>query len=63
MSSQPITTPYNLASLTPQQLQVEATISRNKILALDEQVAEQNDRLTEIEVLLIEYHAARRAEE
>ena len=62
MSSQPITTPYDLASLTPQQLQVEATISRNKILALDEQVAEQNDRLTEIEVLLIEYHAERRAE-
>jgi len=62
VSSQPITTPYDLASLTPQQLQVEATISRNKILALDEQVAEQNDRLTEIEVLLIEYHAERRAE-
>ena len=63
MSSQPITTPYNLSELTPQQLQVEATISRNKIMALDEQVAEQNDRLTEIEVLLIEYHAERRASE
>ena len=61
MSSQPITTPYNLSELTPQQLQVEATISRNKIMALDEQVAEQNDRLTEIEVLLIEYHEERRA--
>ena len=61
MSSQPITTPYNLSDLTPQQLQVEATISRNKIMALDEQVAEQNDRLTEIEVLLIEYHEERRA--
>ena len=62
MSSQPITAPYDLATLTPQQLQVEATISRNKIMALDEQVAEQNDRLTEIESLLIEYHAERRAE-
>jgi len=62
MSSQPITTPYNLSDLTPQQLQVEASICRNKIVALDEQVAEQNDRLTEIEVLLIEYHAERRAE-
>ena len=62
MSSQPITAPYNLSDLTPQQLQVEASICRNKILALDEQVAEQNDRLTEIEVLLIEYHAERRAE-
>jgi len=61
MSSQPITAPYNLSDLTPQQLQVEASICRNKILALDEQVAEQNDRLTEIEVLLIEYHAERRA--
>ena len=62
MSSQPITAPYDLATLTPQQLQVEATISRNKIMALDEQVAEQNDRLTEIESLLIEHHAERRAE-
>ena len=62
MSSQPITAPYNLSDLTPQQLQVEASICRNKIVALDEQVAEQNDRLTEIEVLLIEYHAERRAE-
>ena len=61
MSSQPIITPYNLSDLTPQQLQVEASICRNKIMTINEQVAEQNDRLTEIEVLLIEYHAERRA--
>ena len=63
MSSQPITTPYDLASLTPQQLQVEATISRNKILALDERVMEESSRLTEIELLLTDYHAERRAGE
>ena len=62
MSSRPIITPYNLSDLTPQQLQVEASICRNKIMTINEQVAEQNDRLTEIEVLLIEYHAERRAE-
>ena len=61
MSSQPITTPYNLSDLTPQQLQVEASICRNKIVALDEQVDSENRRLDEIEVLLIEYHAERRA--
>ena len=62
MSSQPITTPYNLSDLTPQQLQIEASICRNKIVALDDQVDSENRRLDEIEVLLIEYHAERRAE-
>ena len=62
MSSQPITTPYDLASLTSQQLQVEASICRNKIVALDEQVESENRRLDEIEALLIERHAERRAE-
>jgi len=62
MSSQPITAPYNLSDLTPQQLQVEASICRNKILALDEQVESENQRLDEIEGLLIEHHAERRAE-
>ena len=61
MSSQPITAPYNLSDLTPQQLQIEASICRNKIVALDEQVDSENRRLDEIEVLLIEYHAERRA--
>ena len=63
MSSRPIITPYNLSNLTPQQLQVEASISRNKILALDEQVMEESSRLTEIELLLTDFHAERRAEE
>ena len=62
MSSRPIVTPYNLGSLTPQQLQVEASICRNKILALDEQTATEASRLSEIEGLLMDYHAARRAE-
>ena len=62
MSSQPITTPYNLSDLTPQQLQVEASICRNKIVALGEQVESENQRLDEIEGLLIEHHAERRAE-
>jgi hypothetical protein len=62
VSSQPITTPYNLSDLTPQQLQVEASICRNKIVALDEQVESENQRLDEIEGLLIEHHAERRAE-
>ena len=62
MSSQPITTPYNLSDLTPQQLQVEASICRNKIVALDEQVESENRRLDKIEGLLIEHHAERRAE-
>ena len=62
MSSQPITAPYNLSELTPQQLQVEASICRNKIVALDDQVESENRRLDQIEGLLIEHHAERRAE-
>ena len=62
MSSQPITTPYNLSELTPQQLQVEATISRNKVRKLGKKMVAEDNRLTEIEALLIEYHAERRAE-
>ena len=62
MSSQPITTPYNLSDLTPQQLQVEATISRNKIRKLGKKMVAEDNRLTEIESLLIEHHAERRAE-
>ena len=62
MSSQPITAPYNLSELTPQQLQVEATISRNKVRKLGKKMVAEDNRLTEIEALLIEYHAERRAE-
>ena len=61
MSSQPITTPYNLSELTPQQLQVEATISRNKIRKLGKKMVAEDNRLTEIEALLIEHHTERRA--
>ena len=63
MSSQPITTPYNLSDLTPQQLQVEASICRNKIVALDEQALTETNRLMEIEGLLMDHHAERRAGE
>ena len=62
MSSQPITAPYNLSELTPQQLQVEATISRNKVRKLGKKMVAEDNRLGEIEALLIEHHAERRAE-
>ena len=62
MSSRPITPPYNLSDLSPQQLQVEASISRNKLLVLDEQTATEASRLSEIEGLLMDFHAERRAE-